>query len=204
MSFIPPSTLLRILDLSKQGLPILFVGNTPVAAAGTGTNDTVIKNLVEDILKQDGSTKVGSIEEIAIALRAFDIQYVQIRWHTRYVKNGELINPSIPISTLRSSVGCKDAQNPFLTACRDDGSARFYYIHNTLESATSTALTFNAPGYTSPTFLSLWDRAQPIPAGQLAEGAPIRVTISLAAKASTVVRCVEFRTNYLLRPDCLI
>jgi hypothetical protein len=76
VSSVPSSTLRRILELAKQGLPIVFVGTIPTTSSGLEPDDANIADLVEEILQQCGSAKVDSIEETPTALSAMGIQYV--------------------------------------------------------------------------------------------------------------------------------
>jgi hypothetical protein len=75
VSSVPSSTLWRILELAKQGLPIVFVGTIPTTSSGLEPDDADIADLVEEILQQRGSVKVDSIEETPTALSALRIQY---------------------------------------------------------------------------------------------------------------------------------
>ncbi|GHJ86345.1 hypothetical protein NliqN6_2747 [Naganishia liquefaciens] len=161
---IPQVTLRRILDLSRQGLPIIFVAKTPVCSAGLDADDSAIQKLVQTILEQNQAIKVDSLDDVASALGNLGIE---------------------------PSILCTNTRSPLLSACREDGTARYYYIHNTADTPVESILTFNVSGYTSTAFLSLWEQAQPISEEDVAYGLYSKVPISLPAKASTIVRLVK-------------
>ena len=73
---IPQVTLRRILDLSRQGLPIIFVAKTPVCSAGLDADDSAIQKLVQTILEQNQAIKVDSLDDVASALGNLGIEYV--------------------------------------------------------------------------------------------------------------------------------
>ncbi|KAJ9093721.1 hypothetical protein QFC21_006317 [Naganishia friedmannii] len=156
VGFIQISTFRQILQLAKQGLPIILVGNGPLASAGFNPSD------------DQSATNHDS--EIAALLSE--------------LKNDE--NPSLK---------CKSAANPFLVAVREDNDHRYYYIHNTSDSKVKSIIQLDAPTYTDPAVLSLWDNNQPTPLPYTKSDAGfMEMDIQLPPKGSVII-CLHKSSN---------
>lgn len=81
VAFMQISTLTKILQLAKQGLPIVLVGNGPIASAGLNTSadgnatndDSKITALLSELKNHERCLSVDDVGQIPNALKRINI-----------------------------------------------------------------------------------------------------------------------------------
>ncbi|KAJ9123063.1 hypothetical protein QFC22_001252 [Naganishia vaughanmartiniae] len=173
VAYMQLSTLARILQLAKNGLPIVLVGNGPVVSAGLNP-------------PQDGSATDDDTETVALLL--------ELRNEPKClsVDNVGQVSDALKRINVLPSLECIGDFNPFLVAVREDNDHRYYYIHNTSDSGVESSVRINAPAFADPAVLSAWDKNQAtiIPHKRTYEGC-IDVDIQLSPKGSTIIRLLQ-------------
>lgn len=81
-----------------------------------------------------------------------------------------------------------------MTACREDDTHRYYYIHNASDETVKDSVSIHAPQFTAPVALSLWDQGQATSVESVVDpDRNTQVVVHLASKGSTIIRYVVTR-----------
>lgn len=113
---IPENAANKLLEMAKQGLPVLFVGNTPKISTGAFTDNQAVLDALEEM---KGLPSVSFVENLSEAVEALKNRKIQAR----------------------AAYTCPKVE----TICRQDESGTYYFFYNGGE-AVSIQVTLTGTG----------------------------------------------------------